>query len=194
MKRLTSLIFATIVFAIFVAVSLYNRIQTNDENITVAWSEVIAQFQSRADLITHVVSTVKSFSQDENDVLTSVIEAHTKVAKIQVSTETLNNPEIFQQFTQAQGQLGSVLNHLFVTVERDPKFKSNANFLALQAQLEQAENRITVAKKRYIDRVRDYNLTVQRFPGKLFDYDTKPNFAIANESATEPPAITDSIK
>ena len=191
MKRLISIILAAIVFAIFLGVSLYNRIQTTDENVSAAWSEVVNQFQRRADLIPNLVSTVKGFAEHEKDVLTSVVEARSKATAIQVSADSLNDPALFEKFTQAQGQLSSALSRLLVTVERYPELKSNTNFLALQTQLESTKNRITVARKRYIDTIKDYNLMVRRFPGNLFGYDTKPNFSVSNEATiAKPPEIT----
>lgn len=190
MKRMTSIILAAIVFALFLGVSLSNRIQTTDENITAAWSEMVNQFQQRAELIPNLVSTVKGFANHDKELLTRVVEARTRATSIPVNAEPLNNPDLFKQFIEAQRQLNSALSRLLMTVERYPELKSNTHFLALQTQLEETESRITVARKRYIDTVKDYNLTVRRFPGNLFDYDIKPNFSVANEvQIATPPTI-----
>jgi LemA protein len=172
----------------------YNTFQTQDEQITAAWSEVVNQYQRRADLIPNLVETVKGFAQQERDVLIGVTEARSKVGSIQATPELLNDPQGFQQFQAAQGELSSALSRLMVVVERYPELKSDANFRDLQAQLEGTENRITVARNRYIGAVQEYNVTVRRFPSNLtamvFGYDTKPNFTVTNEAEiARPPQV-----
>lgn len=172
----------------------YNTLQTTDEAINAAWSEVLNQFQRRADLIPNLVKTVEGFANQEKEVLLGVTNARSKVGSIQVSPDLLNNPEAFKQFQSAQGELSSALSRLLVVAERYPDLKSDQNFRDLQAQLEGTENRIAVARKRYIEAVQAYNLTVRRFPSNLtamvFGYATKPNFAVENEAAlAKPPEV-----
>lgn len=173
----------------------YNKLQNQDESVKAAWSEVVNQYQRRADLIPNLVATVKGFAAQEERVLVGVTEARAKATSIQLTPELINNPQAFQQFQQAQGQLTQALKSLLVTVERYPELKSDANFRDLQAQLEGTENRITVARNRYIDAVREYNVTVREFPtnltAKMFDYSVKPNFTVENEAAvSSAPAVT----
>jgi len=173
----------------------YNKLQNQDEAVKAAWSEVVNQYQRRADLIPNLVATVKGFAAQEERVLVGVTEARAKATSIQLTPELINNPQAFQQFQQAQGQLTQALKSLLVTVERYPELKSDANFRDLQAQLEGTENRITVARNRYIDAVRQYNVTVREFPtnltAKMFDYSVKPNFTVENEAAvSSAPAVT----
>ena len=195
MSKLITIILAAITLFVILGIGVYNKIIGGDENVTAAWSEVTNQYQRRADLIPNLVSTVKGFAQQEKDVLTSVVEARAKATSIQVTPETLNNPEAFQKFSQAQGQLSSALSRLLVTVERYPDLKSDKNFLALQTQLEGTENRITVARKRYIESVRDYNLTVRKFPGSIIansmGFNTKPNFTVTDEAEIATPPKVD---
>jgi LemA protein len=163
----------------------YNDIQRRDEAVNAAWSEVVNQYQRRADLIPNLVNTVKGFAQQEQEVLTRVTEARSRVGQMQVSPETLNNPEAFQKFQQAQGELSSALSRLMVVVERYPELKSDKNFLELQAQLEGTENRIAVARNRYIKAVQEFNVLVREFPVNLtamvFGYKAKANFTVENE-------------
>ena len=165
----------------------YNTIQTQDEQIKAAWGEVLNQYQRRADLIPNLVRTVEGFARQEREVLTQVTEARSKVGSIQATPELINDPEAFQKFQQAQGELTSALSRLMVVVERYPDLKSDANFRDLQAQLEGTENRIAVARNRYIDSVQDYNTTVRQFPvnltAKVFGYDVKPSLQVENEAA-----------
>jgi LemA protein len=173
----------------------YNKLQNQDEAVKASWSEVVNQYQRRADLIPNLVATVKGFAAQEERVLVGVTEARARATSIQVTPELLNNPQAFQQFQAAQGQLTQALKSLLVTVERYPDLKSDANFRDLQAQLEGTENRITVARNRYIDAVRDYNVTVREFPtnltAKWFDYEVKPNFTVQNEAeVSSAPAVT----
>jgi LemA protein len=163
----------------------YNEIQQKDEGVKAAWSEVTNQYQRRADLIPNLVATVKGYAQQEQEVLTRVTEARSRVGQMQVTPETLNDPAAVQRFQQAQGDLSSALSRLMVVVERYPELKSDQNFRDLQAQLEGTENRITVARNRYIKTVQDYNVLVREFPvnvtAMVFGYKTKPNFTVENE-------------
>src|SRR5450432_4750361 len=172
----------------------YNNIQTTDEQTKSAWSEVLNQYQRRADLIPNLVSTVKGFAAQEQQVLLGVTEARAKVGSIQATPELLNDPAAFAKFQAAQGQLSSALSHLMVVTENYPQLKSDQNFRDLQAQLEGTENRITVARNRYILSVQNYNVTVRSFPGNLtamiFGYKPKPNFAVENEAViSKPPSV-----
>jgi LemA protein len=185
----------TVVLATQLAGCGYNKFQTQDEQVKAAWSEVVNQYQRRADLIPNLVETVKGFAQQERDVLLGVTEARSKVGSIQATPELINDPQAFQQFQAAQGQLTSALSRLMVVVEMYPELKSDQNFRDLQAQLEGTENRITVARNRYIATVQDYNVTVRSFPSNvtamIFGYKTKPNFTVENESAiSKPPPVS----
>jgi LemA protein len=172
----------------------YNAIQSQDEQIKAAWSEVLNQYQRRADLIPNLVNTVKGYAAQEQQVLLGVTEARAKVGSIQATPELVNDPEAFAKFQAAQGQLSSALSRLMVVVENYPQLKSDQNFRDLQAQLEGTENRITIARNRYIQSVQDYNVTVRSFPGNLtammFGYKPKPNFTVENEAAiAKPPSV-----
>jgi LemA protein len=163
----------------------YNEIQRKDEAVAAAWSEVVNQYQRRADLIPNLVNTVKGYAQQEQEVLTRVTEARSRVGQIQVTPETLSDPAALARFQQAQGDLSSALARLLVVVERYPELKSDQNFRDLQAQLEGTENRVAVARNRFITAVQDYNVLVREFPVNLtamvFGYQTKPNFTVENE-------------
>jgi LemA protein len=167
----------------------YNTLQSADEVIKSAWSEVLNQYQRRADLIPNLVATVQGFANQEKEVLTRVTEARARVGSIQATPELVDNPEAFQRFQQAQGELTGALSRLLVVAENYPQLKSDANFRDLQAQLEGTENRIAVARNRYIKAVQDYNVTVRSFPSNLtaiaFGYKTKPNFTVENERAIQ---------
>jgi LemA protein len=172
----------------------YNSMQTQDEQVKSAWSEVLNQYQRRADLIPNLVNTVKGFAAQEQAVLLGVTEARAKVGSIQATPELVNNPEAFAKFTAAQGELSGALSRLMVVTENYPTLKSDQNFRDLQAQLEGTENRITVARNRYIQAVQNYNVTVRSFPGNLtammFGYKPKPNFAVENEAViSKPPSV-----
>jgi LemA protein len=170
----------------------YNTIQSQDEAVNSAWSEVLNQYQRRADLIPNLVNTVKGFAAQEQAVLVGVTEARAKATQVNVNA---NDPASLQQFQAAQGELSSALSRLMVVVERYPELKSDQNFRDLQAQLEGTENRITVARNRYIQAVQDYNVTVRRFPVNLtamvFGYKVRPNFAVENEAAIAKPPTVD---
>ena len=164
----------------------YNNIPTKQNAAQTKWADVQAQYQRRSDLIPNLVATVQGYAAQERGVLTDVTNARANATKVQINASTITDPQAFQQFQQAQGQLTQALKSLLVTVERYPELKSDANFRDLQAQLEGTENRITVARNRYIDAVREYNVTVREFPtnltAKMFDYDVKPNFTVQNEA------------
>ncbi len=172
----------------------YNTFQTQDEQIKASWAEVVNQYQRRADLIPNLVETVRGFARQEQEVLIGVTEARAKVGSVQATPEMLEDPQAFAQFQAAQGELSSALSRLMVVVERYPELKSDANFRDLQAQLEGTENRITVARNRYIAAVQEYNGTVRRFPSnltaKVFGYDVKPTFTVDNEAEiSRPPQV-----
>ena len=172
----------------------YNAIQTNDEQVKSAWSEVINQYQRRADLIPNLVNTVKGYAAQEQQVLLGVTEARAKVGTIQATPELVNDPAALAKFQAAQGALTSALSRLIAVTENYPQLKSDQNFRDLQAQLEGTENRITVARNRYIQAVQNYNITVRSFPQNLtasmFGYKLKPNFTVENEAAiSKPPSV-----
>ncbi|HNN15531.1 MAG TPA: LemA family protein [Accumulibacter sp.] len=163
----------------------YNQLQGADEQIKASWSEVVNQYQRRSDLVPNLVSVVKGESKFEQDTLTQVIEARAKATAIQVTPELVNDPVAFQKFQQAQGQLGGALSRLLVVSENYPNLKANQAYRDLQAQLEGTENRITVARNRYIQSVQSYNVTVRSFPSNLtalvFGIKAKANFTVENE-------------
>jgi LemA protein len=165
----------------------YNSLQQQDESVKAEWSEVLNQYQRRADLIPNLVATVKGFAAQEQKVLIEVTEARAKVGSIQVTPELVNDPEAFRKFQAVQGELTQALKSLFAVTENYPDLKSDANFRELQSQIEGTENRITVARNRYIDAVRRYNSTVRSFPtnltAKMFNHEVKPNFTVENEAA-----------
>jgi LemA protein len=172
----------------------YNTMQLQDERIKAAWAEVLNQYQRRSDLIPNLVNTVKGYAAQESSVLLGVTEARAKVGSIQATPELVNDPAAFAKFQAAQGQLTSALSRLLVVTENYPQLKSDQNFRDLQAQLEGTENRITVARNRYIQAVQDYNVTVKQFPGNLtammFGYKPKPSFTVENEAAiSKPPSV-----
>jgi len=176
----------------------YNDFQRLDEQTKSAWSEVLNQYQRRADLVPNIVATVKGEAAFEQDTLTKVIEARAKATSIQVTPETLNNPEAFKKFQAAQGELGSALSRLMVVSEQYPNLKANQGFRDLRVQLEGTENRVTVARNRYIQTVQDYNVLTRSFPSNLtamvFSYSTKPNFTVQNEAAISAPPVVDFTK
>ncbi|OYW32051.1 MAG: hypothetical protein B7Z51_04085 [Methyloversatilis sp. 12-65-5] len=173
----------------------YNTLQSGDEQVKAAWSEVLNQYQRRADLIPNLVNTVKGFAEQEKDILIRVTEARAKVGAIQATPELINDPQAFAKFQAAQGEMGSALSRLLVVAENYPQLKSDANFRDLQAQLEGTENRITVARNRYIKSVQEYNVTVRSFPSNLtamvFGHDVKPNFTVDNEAEIARPPTVD---
>ena len=173
----------------------YNDLQRQDEGIKAAWSEVVNQHQRRADLVPNLVNTVKGYAAQEADVLKSVTEARANVGAIKATPELVNDPAAFAKFQAAQAQLTSALSRLLVVAENYPNLKSDALFRDLQSQLEGTENRITVARKRYIDSVQQSNTTVRSFPtnltAMLFKMDVKPNFTVENEAAISKPPTVD---
>jgi LemA protein len=173
----------------------YNDFQRLDEQNKAAWSEVLNQYQRRADLIPNIVASVKGEASFEQDTLTKVIEARAKATSIQATPELINNPEAFNKFQQAQGELSSALSRLMVVSERYPELKANQAFQDLRVQLEGTENRITVARNRYIQSVQDYNVLARSFPTNLtamvFSYHPKPNFTVQNEAEISTPPKVD---
>ena len=173
----------------------YNRFQSQDEQVKSAWSEVLNQYQRRADLVPNLVNTVKGYASQEQKVLIGVTEARARVGSIQVTPELINDPQAFQKFQAAQGQLTQALKSLIAVSENYPELKSDQNFRDLQAQLEGTENRITVARNRYIQAVQDYNVTVRSFPSnltaKVFGYGVKANFTVENEAQIAKPPTVD---
>ncbi len=172
----------------------YNSLQSQDEAVKSAWSEVVNQYQRRADLVPNLVATVKGFAQQEQTVLLGVTEARAKVGSIQMTPELLDNPAALAKFQAAQGELTTALKSLLAVTENYPDLKSNTNFLELQAQLEGTENRIAVARNRYIASVQQFNTTVRSFPTNLtailFKFKVKPNFTVENEAEiARPPAV-----
>ena len=172
----------------------YNTIQTQDEAVKAAWSEVVNQYQRRADLIPNLVKTVERFAVQEQSVLVGVTEARARASSIQVTPEVLNDPAALQRFQAAQGGLTQALKSLLMVTENYPQLKSDQNFRDLQAQLEGTENRIAVARNRYIAAVQEYNGTIRQFPSNLtamlFKYEVKPNFTVENEAAiSQAPAV-----
>jgi LemA protein len=173
----------------------YNKLQGQDEAVKAAWSEVVNQYQRRSDLIPNLVATVKGYAAQEERVLVGVTEARAKASSIQLTPELINDPAAFQKFQESQAQITSALKTLMATVEAYPDLKSNANFRDLQVQLEGTENRITVARNRYIEAVQTFNVTVRSFPtnltAKMFDFSVKPNFTVQNEAAiAAPPPVS----
>ena len=173
----------------------YNTLQTQDEQVKASWSEVLNQYQRRADLVPNLVNTVKGFATQEEKVLTEVTDARARLGSVQATPEILNDPAAFAKFQQAQQQLGGALSRLMVVSENYPQLKSDTLFRDLQAQLEGTENRITVARNRYIQAVQAYNVTIRSFPSNLtakaMGYSVKPNFAVEDEKAISTPPKVD---
>jgi LemA protein len=173
----------------------YNRIQQQDESVKAAWSEVLNQYQRRADLVPNLVRTVQGFAAQEQKVLLGVTQARARVGSIQATPELVNDPQAFQKFEAAQAGLTSALSRLLVVTENYPQLKSDQNFRDLQAQLEGTENRITVARHRYIQAVQEYNVTIRSFPTNLtamvFKYSVKQNFSVQDEGAISHPPTVD---
>jgi LemA protein len=191
--------FFSLLWAAVISVALtgcgYNQFQTLDEQTKSAWSEVLNQYQRRADLVPNIVATVKGEASFEQDTLTKVVEARAKATSMQVTPETLNNPEAFKKFQAAQGELSSSLSRLLVVSENYPNLKANQGFQDLRVQLEGTENRITVARNRYIQAVQAYNVLTRSFPNNLtamvFSYSVKPNFTVQNEAQIAvPPTVS----
>lgn len=173
----------------------YNTFQSLDEQVKADWSEVLNQYQRRADLVPNLVNTVKGYASHEQEVLTQVADARSRVGSIQATPELLNDEQAFARFQAAQSQMTSALSRLMAVAENYPQLKADANFRDLQAQLEGTENRVTVARNRYIKSVQAYNTAVRQFPNnmtaKMFDYQPKPNFSVENESEiSKAPAVS----
>lgn len=192
MRRIWSML------VVLLAVSLsgcgYNTIQLQDEQVKAGWSEVVNQYQRRADLVPNLVNTVKGYASHEREVLTQVTEARARVGSIQATPALLNDPQAFAQFQAAQQQLSGSLSRLLAVSENYPQLKADAGFRDLQAQLEGTENRISIARNRYIQAVQAYNVTVRAFPSNLtamvFSYKVKPNFSVADEEGiAKPPQV-----
>ena len=174
-----------LLFAAILSGCGYNTLQSTDEQIKASWGEVVNQYQRRADLVPNLVNVVKGFAAQEKDVLLGVTNARSRVGSVQATPELINDPDAFAKFQSAQGELSSALSRLLVVAENYPQLKSDANFRELQAQLEGTENRITVARNRYIKAVQDYNVVVRSFPTNLtamvMGYKVKPTFTVENE-------------
>jgi LemA protein len=195
MKRANRLYVLILALAVFVSGCGYNAIQSQDESVQAAWSDVVNQYKRRADLIPNLVSTVKGYAQHEEEVLTKVTEARTKATSITMDASLLENDEAFKRFQEAQGAVSGALSRLLAVAENYPQLKADANFRDLQAQIEGTENRITVARTRYIDAVRAYNTTIRSFPSnltaKFFGHKVKSNFTVENEKEiAEAPKVT----
>jgi LemA protein len=195
MKRANYLHIILVALTMFVSGCGYNAIQSQDETVQAAWSDVVNQYKRRADLIPNLVSTVKGYAQHEEEVLTKVTEARTKATSITMDASLLENDEAFKRFQEAQGAVSGALSRLLAVAENYPQLKADANFRDLQAQIEGTENRITVARTRYIDAVRSYNPTIRSFPSnltaKLFGAKVKSNFTVENEKEiSEAPKVT----
>ena len=173
----------------------YNKFQTLDEEVKANWSEVLNQYQRRADLVPNLVNTVKGYASHEKEVLAQVTEARSRVGSIQATPELVADEAAMSRFLEAQGQMTSALSRLLVVAENYPQLKADANFRDLQAQLEGTENRITVSRNRYIQAVKEYNVAVRSFPSNLtammFGYEPKPSFAVENEKAISKPPTVD---
>ena len=181
--------------ALFLSGCGYNDFQRLDEQVKSGWSEVLNQYQRRSDLIPNIVATVKGEANFEQETLTKVVEARAKATSIQATPELVNNPEAFQKFQAAQGELSGALSRLLVVSENYPNLKANQGFQDLRVQLEGTENRITVARGRYVKAVQEYNVLARSFPSNLtamvFGYDVKPNFAVQNEAQISLPPTVD---
>lgn len=193
MKRLLSIL-ATVWLLFSLSGCGYNQFQSLDEETKSAWSEVLNQYQRRADLVPNIVNTVKGQANFEQETLTKVVEARAKATSIQVSPETLNDPVAFNKFQQAQGELSGALSRLMAVAENYPTLKANQGFQDLRVTLEGTENRITVARNRYINSIKQYNILARSFPtnltAKAFGYTVKPTFTVANEAQiSAPPAV-----
>ena len=193
--RILRIVLFSVLFGGLLSGCGYNTFQTTDEQIKASWAEVLNQYQRRADLIPNLVSTVKGFAAQEKDILLGVTEARARVGSIQATPELINDAQAFAKFQAAQGQLTSALSRLLVVAENYPQLKSDANFRDLQAQLEGTENRVTVARNRYIQAVQGYNVAVRSFPtnltAMLFGYPVKPSFTVENEKEISRPPTVD---
>jgi LemA protein len=193
MKRIATLLLA--LTTLFLGGCGYNDMQRSDEQVKAAWAEVVNQYQRRADLIPNLVNTVKGFAQQEQAVLIGVTEARAKATSIQATPELINNPQAFQQFVQAQREVTGALSRLLAVAENYPQLKSDQNFRELQAQLEGTENRIAVARQRFIKATEGYNVLIRQFPNNLtammFGYKPKAQFTVEDEKAISKPPTVD---
>ncbi len=189
------LLFFVFIFTLALSGCGYNTLQSTDEEIKADWAEVLNQYQRRADLVPNLVNTVKGFAAQEQAVLLGVTNARARVGSIQATPELINDEQAFAKFQAAQGEMSSALSRLLMVSENYPQLKSDANFRDLQAQLEGTENRITVARNRYIKSVKDYNIVVRSFPSNLtammFSYKVKPSFTVENEKEIAKPPTVD---
>ena len=185
--RWAGMLLAAVLVATLLSGCGYNQFQAKDEATKAAWAEVVNQYQRRADLIPNLVNTVKGYATHEKDTLEAVTRARAAATSFQITPEVLSNPEAFQKFQQVQGELSSALSRLMAVSENYPQLKADAGFRDLQSQLEGTENRITVARQRFIAAVQDYNVTVRSFPTNLtammFGYQAKPSFTVENEKS-----------
>jgi LemA protein len=185
--RWASMLLAAVLATTLLSGCGYNQFQSKDEATKAAWGEVVNQYQRRADLIPNLVNTVKGYATHERETLEAVTRARAAATSFQITPEVLNNPEAFQKFQQVQGELSGALSRLMAVSENYPQLKADTGFRDLQSQLEGTENRITVARQRYIAAVQDYNVTVRSFPTNLtammFGYQAKPSFTVENEKA-----------
>ncbi|TGN10255.1 LemA family protein [Leptospira ilyithenensis] len=167
----------------------YNKIQELDEEVTAAWAEVLNQYKRRSDLIPNLEAAVKGFAKQEKEIIQGIADARSKLGSIQATPELINDPEAFAKFNQAQGQLGSAISRLLVVQENYPELKSNERFGDLMAQLEGTENRVTVARNRFIKATKEYNIYIRQFPAvltaKAFGYEGKPTFTVEDVKAVE---------
>jgi LemA protein len=186
-SRLARLLFAALLASTLLSGCGYNQFQSKDEATKAAWGEVVNQYQRRADLIPNLVNTVKGYATHERETLEAVTRARAAATSFQITPEVLNNPAAFQKFQQVQGELSGALSRLMAVSEKYPDLKADTSFRDLQSQLEGTENRITVARQRYIAAVQEYNVTVRSFPTNLtammFGYQAKPSFTVDNEKA-----------
>ncbi|MTW13019.1 LemA family protein [Pseudoduganella eburnea] len=177
----------SVLACVFLSGCGYNEFQAKDEAVKAQWGEVVNQYQRRADLIPNLVNTVKGYASHERETLEAVTRARASATSVQVTPDVLNNPGALQKFQQAQGELTNALSRLMVVAEKYPDLKADASFRDLQSQLEGTENRITVARQRYIASVQDFNVLARRFPtnltAKMFGYDVKPSFTVENEKS-----------
>jgi LemA protein len=193
MRHTLTLLFAAL--SLTLAACGYNALQVDDERVKASWAEVLNQYQRRADLVPNLVNTVKGFAAQEKDVLLGVTNARARVGSVQATPELINDPEGFAKFQAAQGEMTSALSRLLVVAENYPQLKSDANFRDLQAQIEGTENRIAVARKRYIEAVEKYNVEVRSFPSnmtaRMFGFNVRPSFTVENEKELATPPKVD---
>jgi len=188
-------LFLVLTLAFFISGCGYNAIQSGDENVQAAWADVVNQYKRRADLIPNLVATVKGYAEHEQEVLVKLTEARSKAASMNIDASLLENEEAFKRFQESQSMLSGALSRLLAVAENYPQLKADANFRDLQAQMEGTENRIVVARTRYIEAVKAYNTTVRSFPSnltaKLFGAKVKPNFSVENEKEiSEAPKVS----